>query len=140
MRLYTHLLILMLISIPLETNAQHTMDENAKIPIQRYFEGTAKGNIELLKAAFHPDCNIYFTDQKKQLAFYTQSEFFDLVRQHHGKAERINKLISIDVSGTIAMAKTRSDFPTFYFIDYLMLLKIGDSWKIISKSTTTYEK
>ncbi|MGB5822149.1 MAG: nuclear transport factor 2 family protein [Saonia sp.] len=139
MKRWCNLLVLAILIIITTANVQD-MEEEINIPIQYYFEGTANGDIEKLKKGFHPECKIYFVDSTEKMAFYTQSEFHDLVKKNHGKAKRINKLIYVDRSNNTALAKTRSDFPTFYFIDYLILLQIEGSWKIVSKSTTTYKK
>ncbi len=111
-----------------------------EMAIDYYFEGTEKANIDLLKKGFHPDCKIYYVDENRDLQYYTQSQFHQLVLENHGKLNRKNTILSIDVSNNIASAKTRSDFDTFYFIDYLTLAEVRGSWLIIAKSTTRFTK
>lgn len=116
-------------------------EQGVKKAIQYYFDGTAHGDIEALKKGYTPDCKIYFVNDKGDIDFYTQGQFHQIIRETHAKKmERINQLISFEIYEHMATAKVRSDYPTFYFVDFLTLLKSKDEWKIVAKATVRATK
>ncbi len=137
--------LLMVLCFIITGNAQ-TMkwQEEDIIEIQNilgyYFDGTTNGNIEALKKAFHKDCKIYSVTDKGDLTFLDQSAFHKAVRDNYKKFKRRNLILSIDITGNTAIAKTRSDYPPFAFIDYLNILKIKDKWLIVNKTSYTVLK
>lgn len=113
---------------------ENTLEQEALRAVYHYFEGTAKGDINLLKEGFTEDCKIYFINEEGAYDFLNQEQFHQIVRESATNfGERINRLISIDIVENMARAHSRSDFESFYFEDYLNLLKIGDAWKIVAK-------
>jgi hypothetical protein len=49
------------------------------------------------------------------------------------EAQRRRRIVSIDRTGTAAMAKIELDYPTVRFTDYMSLLKVNGEWKIVNK-------
>jgi hypothetical protein len=45
-----------------------------------------------------------------------------------------NELVSIRVQGNTAVAETELYWPGIYYYDFLTLVKIGETWKIVNKS------
>ncbi|WP_136668488.1 nuclear transport factor 2 family protein [Flavobacterium sp. H122] len=103
-----------------------------------YIEGTANGQPERLRKAFHPKFNLY-TVTKDTL--WTRSGEQYINNFHEGeKTNRMGRIISIDFEKDAATAKVEiiaSD--TRLFTDYFLLLKYQDSWKIVHKSYTWRE-
>lgn len=101
-----------------------------------YIEGTANGEPERLKEAFHKDFNLYFV-KNNDLAIWSGVDYINNVTPGV-KNERKGKIISIDYDGDAAIAKIEIKLPSrnLTFIDYLMLLKLEGKWKIIHKSFT----
>jgi hypothetical protein len=104
-----------------------------------YIEGTANGQPERLKEAFHKDMNLYSVanDTLKTLSGKTYTSYY----KPGQKRNRIGKIISIDYVNNAAIAKLEIDYPerkTLY-TDYILLLKIEGHWKIINKSYTSEE-
>lgn len=102
-----------------------------------YIEGTANGQPERLKEAFHEDMNLYSIDKDslKVLSGETYIGYYKFGQ----KRNRIGKIISIDYVNDAAIAKLEIDYPdrkTLY-TDYLLLLKVAGQWKIIHKSYTS---
>jgi len=101
-----------------------------------YIEGTANGQPERIKNAFHKDLNLYsisndtlgITSGKKYIGYFKEGQ----------KRDRVGKIVSIDVVNNAAMAKVEIDVPTRkrLYTDYMMLLKVEGKWKIIHKSYT----
>ncbi len=101
-----------------------------------YIEGTANGQPERLKRAFHPDFNLYFIS-KDTIRVWSGKKYIENVKSGV-KSNRIGKVISIDFEGNAASAKIEIDMPGLkrIYTDYLLLLKVNNSWKIIHKSFT----
>lgn len=117
-----------------EEEEKNAAEKEALKPVYQYFEGTATADIAMLKSGFTEDCKIYFINEEGAYDFLNQDQFHQIVRESEEKfGERINRLISIDIVGNMARAHSRSDFESFYFEDYLNLLKIGKEWKIVAK-------
>ena len=136
------LIILVIIN---QTNAQKKENMEGTLgqireTVDGYFIGTTDGKIDELKASFHPDCKIYSIDESGKLTYLTQEQFYQVVLDNYEKFKRKNQILSIDVAGNTAAVKTRADYPSFAFVDFLTLLKIEGHWKIVSKSTFRIDK
>ncbi len=116
-------------------SAQTEIEEINKT-LYDYIEGTANGQPERLKRAFHPDFNLYFVS-KDSLRVWSGKEYIGNIKPGV-KNNRIGRVISIDFEGNAASAKIEIDMPGLkrIYTDYLLLLKVHNSWKIIHKSFT----
>ncbi|OAH72630.1 dehydrogenase [Chryseobacterium sp. FP211-J200] len=98
-----------------------------------YIDGTANGQPERLRKAFHPDFNLY-TVVKDSLWIRSGEEYVSNVKVGQ-KVNRIGKIISIDIEKDAAIAKAEIVIPDVRsFTDYFLLLKYEGSWKIVHKS------
>jgi len=129
---------LLLLTIFLGTFSANAQTELEKInkPLMDYIEGTANGEPDRLKRAFHPDFNLYFV-QNDSVKAWSGKGYISNVKQGR-KSNRIGKIISVDYENDAAIAKIEIDMPDRkrLYTDYLMLLKVKDDWKIIHKSFT----
>ena len=102
-----------------------------------YIEGTANGQPERLKEAFHKDMNLYSVD-KDSLKVLSGETYIGYYKSGQ-KRNRIGKIISIDYVNDAAMVKLEIDYPSrrILYTDYLLLLKVEGQWKIIHKSYTS---
>ncbi|NRB49476.1 MAG: nuclear transport factor 2 family protein [Saprospiraceae bacterium] len=101
-----------------------------------YIDGTANGEAERIRKAFHKDLNLYVVEGDSLRARPGQQyiSYFEDGK----KRNRIGNIVSIDHENDAAMAKIRVDMPGSkrLYTDYLLLLKIAGEWKIIHKSYT----
>lgn len=108
--------------------------------IKLYFTGTYNGNADELKQAFHSDARITGSIQGT-IHEWTLEEFIARVTSKPTSAEKNEKfdkeILSIDITHDAAMVKTRVFAAGFTFIDYIILLKYNNHWKIRYKSFTT---
>lgn len=124
----------------LPVNAQ---TENSKTEIEQitatlmdYIEGTANGEPERLKRAFHPDFNLYTVTEADSLKIRSGEVYIAGIKEGE-KSNRIGRIISIDYEKDAAMAKAEIVIPNWrIFTDYFLLLKYEGSWKIVHKSYT----
>mgnify|MGYP000861628438 CR=1 FL=1 len=127
----------------LTTNAQ---SQNSKTEIEQitatlmdYIDGTANGEPERLKSAFHKDFNLYTVSDKDSLKIRSGEQYISNVKQGE-KSNRIGRIISIDFEKDAAIAKAEIVIPNWrIFTDYFLLLKYEGSWKIVQKSYTWRE-
>ena len=100
--------------------------------VSYYLEGGTNNDFETLKKAFHPDAKMKFIKGEN----YTEVnalEFFEKAIRPGPKQNRSAEVEQININGNAAHARLRIDYPNFYFIDYMNLLKINGEWKIVNK-------
>ncbi|MES2447782.1 MAG: nuclear transport factor 2 family protein [Bacteroidota bacterium] len=103
-----------------------------------YIEGTANGQPERLRKAFHPDFNLY-TVAKDTLWIRSGKQYVADIKVNE-KTNRVGRIISIDIEKDAAMAKVKIVIPGFrIFTDYFLILKYGGAWQIVHKSYTWRE-
>ncbi len=131
-------LILTLFLGAISINAQTEIEEIHK-PLMDYIEGTANGEPDRLKRAFHPDFNLYFVKNDSVNAWSGKGYISNVKKGR--KSNRIGKIVSVDFVNDAAIAKIEIDMPdrNRLYTDYLMLLKVKGEWKIIHKSFTFVE-
>jgi hypothetical protein len=106
--------------------------------VQSYFDGLYEGDADKLGAIFHPTADLRWVE-KGELQVLTVPDWLDRVRKRpSAKAEgkpREDFIVTIDRSDDkTAFIKVRCQLPPRYFTDYLVAMKLGDGWQIVSKS------
>jgi hypothetical protein len=113
--------------------------EQITVTLMDYIEGTANGEPDRLKRAFHPDFNLYTVTIEDSLRIRTGEKYIKNVKEGE-KSNRIGRIISIDYEKDAAIAKAEILIPNWrLFTDYFLLLKYEGSWKIVHKSYTWRE-
>lgn len=106
--------------------------------IQLYLDGLYEGDADKLASAFHPTADLRWQD-KGEFQMVTCPDWLDRVRQRpsprsKGQA-RHDFVVMVDRSDeATAFVKVQCAIPPRFFTDYLVLLKLNDGWKIVSKS------
>ena len=122
-------------------NAYQPIEEKSEIQEIRetltdYIEGTANGEPDRLRKAFHPDFNLYTVTEEDSLRIRSGEKYINNIEVGK-KNSRVGRIISIDFEKEAAMAKSEIVIPGWrIFTDYFLLLKYQGSWKIIQKSYT----
>ena len=119
----------------LSINAQSEI-EKINTALYHYIEGTANGEPDRLKTAFHEDFNLYFV-ANDTVRVWSGKKYIENVKPG-AKSNRIGKVISIDYEDNAAIARIEILMPDRkrIYTDYLLLLKVKNQWKIIHKSFT----
>lgn len=133
------------ILILFETNVD-AQTENAKSEIDqiqetlmKYIDGTANGEPDKLKEAFHPDFNLYSVTKEDSLRIWSGKDYIGGIKKGE-KSNRIGRIISVDYEKDTAIAKAEIIIPNWrIFTDYFLLVKYQGSWKIVHKSYTWRE-
>lgn len=104
-----------------------------------YIDGTANGEPERLRRAFHPDFHLYTVTGKDSLRIRSGAKYISNFKEGE-KSNRIGRIISIDFEKNTAIAKAEIVVRNWrIFTDYFLLLKYEGSWKIVHKSYTWRE-
>ena len=104
-----------------------------------YMEGTANGQPERLKKAFHPDFNLYTITDEQKLWVRSGEEYIGNVKEGE-TSNRVGRIISIDHEKDAAVAKVEILIPGWrVYTDYFLLMKYEGAWKIVQKSYTWRE-
>ncbi|MEM8846483.1 MAG: nuclear transport factor 2 family protein [Bacteroidota bacterium] len=116
-------------------NAQTDL-EAITATLNDYLEGTANGEPERVTRAFHKDLNLYSVN-KDTLRVWNGENYIKGITPGR-KSNRIGRIVSIDYENDAAIAKIEilMPGPKRIYTDYMMLLKVGGSWKIVHKSFT----
>lgn len=107
--------------------------EQIKEILTDYIEGTAYGQPERLRKAFHPNFNLY-TVAKDTLWTRSGEQYISNIKVGE-KTNRIGRIFSIDIEKDAAIAKAEIVVPNQrIFTDYFLILKYEGTWKIVHKS------
>ena len=106
--------------------------------LQVYFDGLYEGDTGKLAAAFHETADLRSVDADGALAILPQAQWLDMVGKRPSARSqdlpRRDWVVSIDRSGpNTAFAKVHCQIPPRFFTDYLVLVRLSDGWKIVSK-------
>ncbi len=113
--------------------------EQITATLMDYIEGTANGEPDRLRKAFHPDFKLYTVTEADSLRIRSGEKYISDIKPGE-KANRIGRIISIDYEKDAAVAKAEIVIPNWrIFTDYFLLLKYEGSWKIVQKSYTWRE-
>jgi len=101
-----------------------------------YFKGIYEGNINTLGNIFNPG-TLLFGDVKGQLYAKTLDQYLDGVAHRQspkdsGKPFK-GTIVSVDVTGSIAVAKVHVKMYEFNYDEFLSFHKIGKRWLIVNK-------
>ena len=106
--------------------------------IAHYFDGVYEGDADKLSAIFHPSADLRGLENGELLVRTVPDWLTQMRKRPSAKAEgkpREDFVVTIDRSDeSTAFIKLRCQVPPRYFTDYLVAMKLGDGWRIVSKS------
>ncbi len=130
------IILLLFCSLLSFTSYGQTDLEKIQETLTDYIEGTANGELDRLRKAFHPDFNLYTVIGEDSLRVWDGQNYISGFREGR-KSNRIGRIISIDHENDAAIAKVEIVMPgRGVYTDYFLLLKLSDEWKIIHKTYT----
>ena len=109
--------------------------------VRTYLDGLYEGDADKLAAAFHPGSELR-SEKDGALAEVKRDVWLDAVRQRpapktQGLA-RHDRILAIDLAGPeLAVVKLNCAIPPRFFTDVLVLLKLTEGWRIVSKAFHT---
>ena len=102
--------------------------------LDHYLQAHATGDGAHARLAFWPTANLYWArgDSMNIRSSEAYASGFS-GKPAADESARKRRIVSVDVSGTAAIAKIELDYPQTKFIDYMSLLKIQGGWRIAAK-------
>jgi hypothetical protein len=101
-----------------------------------YFRGLHAGDVALLRSLFDPEA-VLFAELKGASYRKSLDAYLDGVAQRSSPAQLNEpfrmRVLSLDVTHDMAIAKVYVPALGFNFYNYLSLLRKGGSWRIVSK-------
>ncbi|MBV9569306.1 MAG: nuclear transport factor 2 family protein [Hyphomicrobiales bacterium] len=102
-------------------------------PLQHYIEGARKGDSSLMRKAFLDGAHIRGSYAGKPVD-WTLDEFCGLIDKHGPATEVEARVVTIEHSGTAAMARLEAEnWRGTRYTDFFVLMEAGGAWKIASK-------
>lgn len=131
------ILLLLFLSLPALSFAQQAEIKSITQTVNLYFEGMMERNVEKLEEAFLPDAKLigYRGDQLFVTPF-AEWAAGTAKGSPRDPAQFSNEIKAIRIVGNMAMAETELYWPGIYYYDFLTLIKVGETWKIVHKSWT----
>jgi hypothetical protein len=101
-----------------------------------YLEGMIWNDPERLRRAMHPLC-MQSGHYKGQFEFYDRDTFIESLEDE--KTEEPGtpydaEILSVDMTGDVALVKVRNECLGTSFTDYLTLIRVEDRWQIVMKA------
>jgi hypothetical protein len=131
----------------LQLKAQNSQHEGIDKAIKNYFEGYMTGNIEKLALAFDTtSAHLYAPKLEAGKTTITPNKLHEVVKRWANNVQKkpyteseiqqsYYKILFLDVSDEkAAIAKIEIKLGQKLYYDYLSLYKIGEQWKIVSKT------
>lgn len=104
--------------------------------IASYFEGLFYGDIQKLERSFATEAYLY-GDIKGEAYVKNLNDYLEGVagrKSPHELGEDFRmEILSVEVTGRVAVARLHVPMLGYNYYDYLALSKINDEWKIVNK-------
>lgn len=104
--------------------------------IQMYFDAWAVGDTALFNRAMHPSLHLKRSVDGKFVDM-TREAYVGGTRPHPRDSTLTTRIVTVDVVGPIASARTEISLNTLTFVDFFNLLRIDGVWYIVDKVATS---
>ena len=116
-----------------EEAASYAVYEGIAATLQHYIDGAHKGDGNLMRRAFLETAHIRGSYNGKPVE-WTLDAFCELIDKGGGAPDIKARVVSVDHSGTAAMARLEAEnWRGTRYTDFFVLLEIANEWKIASK-------
>jgi hypothetical protein len=134
-------LFIPLVFLFLNANAQSNEPENDWLLIQKtlnlYLDGQGTGDSVKIAKSFHSSWQLkYLADNKVNVMSKSQYIKGYKTPPYAKVANWSGRIVSIDITNTVAAAKVEISTPKLLFTDYFNLVKINEDWFIVDKIST----
>lgn len=130
------LLLMLLLGQSLASTESRLNDIQAVV--QKYLDGTANGQPELVSEAFLPSLEVQYLGDGDQLKRRAGPDYINRITPGE-TVPRYGRIVSIDATEKSAMVKVEIDWMDRLYTDYMLLLKVEGEWRIANKVATWTE-
>ncbi|RDE22892.1 nuclear transport factor 2 family protein [Motiliproteus coralliicola] len=109
--------------------------ESVMALVRDYFDGLHQGEVEKLRAIFHPDAYLKAPGLRRSLDQWLEAVANRPVPAQQGRPYDF-KLLSIEIIQDQAMVKLECPLFDHFYFDFLGLLKENGRWLIVNKMYT----
>jgi aldose sugar dehydrogenase len=125
----------MLSSVAHAQAAAPTERELLERTIQMYFDGWATGDSALLGRAMHSSAHLKRSIDGKFVDM-TRERYVGGMRPHPRDSTLRTRIVSVDIVGPVASARTEINIGDGTFVDFFNLLRLDEGWVIVDKIAT----
>ncbi|WP_342361600.1 nuclear transport factor 2 family protein [Terrarubrum flagellatum] len=115
--------------------------EALRAATQIYFDGVYEGDVDKLASVFHPTSALTNVGDDGSINIRPRAVWLDFMGSRPSAMKngltRGDEILSIDVTGDMALVKVKCQIPPRYFTDLLSFLKVDGKWQIVQKVFTT---
>lgn len=122
-----------------QTQAQTTDLQSIEQTINHYFDGMINHNAKSIEKAFVPTASMKWNEKGKYMEVNAVKALSEYLNSNDPVKTKTN-IVAINIVGDAANAQLELEYETFYFIDFMHLMKTDGEWKIVSKTYTTVPK
>jgi hypothetical protein len=110
--------------------------------VGHYFKGGDTGSSAEMRKAFHPAAMMFFVDKDGAMTGVSMPQWWERIdaSSKTAKPALSRRVALVDVEGDAAVAKLVSTVPDMQIEDYMSLLRVGGSWRIVGKIFHRTEK
>lgn len=106
--------------------------------VHLYLDGLYEGDAGKLASAFHPTADLRW-QEGGELKIWSRDEWLEVVRARPSAKSRSlpreDFVMTVDRSDAATVfVKVKCQIPPRYFTDYLILMKLAEGWRVVSKS------
>jgi putative intracellular protease/amidase len=116
-------------------------NNDIKKVLNNYIQGTSFNYPDKISSAFYSDANLLLEKKGHAVWRVPAKDYINWFNKNNeGKfTGRVGEILNIEVSGAIATAKVEIILPDKQqrFVDFFLLKKIANNWKIISKTAAS---
>jgi hypothetical protein len=102
--------------------------------LRHYFRSGDENDTSELEIAFHPTLGMYWVGKDGSVQELDRRTWAERLRSATSRQPAtVRRIVSVDVTGDVAVARLHSEFPTHHFDDLVSLLRVGGRWRIVLK-------
>ncbi|MFK8101155.1 MAG: nuclear transport factor 2 family protein, partial [Saprospiraceae bacterium] len=110
----------------IQTQAQTANLQLIENTINHYFDGTINHNARSIEKAFHPTASMKWND-KEYMEVNAVQALSEYVNANDPVKTKTN-IVAINIVGDAANVQLELEYETFYFVDFMHLMKIKGEW------------
>lgn len=105
-----------------------------------YLEALHAGDADALADLFLPESSLFAQGAEGQTLILPRDRWLDIVRGRQSARDlghpNANQVFSVEVVGSMALARVTASHPPNRFDDFLSLVKTSAGWRIVAKTYT----
>lgn len=126
-----------------DKGASASAEAEVRRTVQTYMEAIHAGDTAALARVFHPTATLIGWDEGelRQVNLERWFAFVESIPSPRSLGVVSDaRIVCVDVTGTVAVAKVAETYRNFHYVDYLSLLSTQAGWRVVHKCYHQYPK